>query len=236
MTERTDDFAHRQTQANLAAVEREYSPLHNDLDAELRAVLQPLNDARGTMLKRQVTLQTIAEEHRAGRIANDQVPKLRAAVIDDMDKAQAVADKAVRARLKALPGELAARAFATPPRGAETSEAKADLRMRMDNSEDVFAAMTEAANDAARRGDALALRLLASDWGRDYAASRSDPEYGAAVVADVRRIATASADLFPTEARSDLAKLERIGDLEKAHAMGINLVDMTRAAAVDGRA
>lgn len=234
-SERDRDFTVRETQRYMREVEGVYTPLHNDLDPELRTALKPLNDARDLMMQKGQTLRTIAAEHEAGRLADDQVPKLRAQVLKDMEAAQAAAAKAVSARLKHLPRELRQRAFPSPPRGAETAEAKTDLRMVLDQGNPLNTAPAAAAA-AVRDGDELALSLLASDWGANYTASRgATPEAAAATQAEVQRIAAAAPELFSDDRRKDLARLARMQDLERAYAAGLNLVDMQRQAVVEGR-
>src|SRR5512132_924120 len=122
----------------LAPIEHEYVQLRNSLfrDPELREALKPLDDAGEIMLRKSAALATVAEEHRAGRLATEQVPRLRAHIIEDLRKAQDHADRTCRKQVEDLPRVLTSRIFATPPRGPETAEAKSDLRLRLDAEDD----------------------------------------------------------------------------------------------------
>jgi hypothetical protein len=225
------------TQADFVrAVEDQYVPLRNELfaDPELRDVLKPLDDARDFIAAKAATLLTIGEEHRAGRLADSQVPRLRATLAQEMAAAQDAADRAARARLDALPAQLAERAFPTPPRGPQTAEAKADLQLRLGAAEDVHQATLEALDAATRSGDSLSVQLLASDWGADYLATRVDRQTARAVRDEVRARLAQTPDVLPQDRRKDVARMARLVDLERAFAAGANLLDMERQAAERG--
>ena len=215
-------------------LDRLYADLHGRVrgDAELREVLKPLDDARSLIAKRRAALESIAEDHKAKRIASDQLPKLRAALLHEMKTAQDAAGKAVRARVSTLPAQQTERAFGTPKRGPETAEAKSDrLRLRIDAAEDVQAEALAILDAAVRTRDTLTLQLLASDWARGscrHARTGRRPEpssrrHGA-------RIAE-SPDLLPEDRRGDLARLQRVSDPSKAASAGLNLLDLERTAA-----
>ncbi|MDP9330360.1 MAG: hypothetical protein M3P11_06975 [Actinomycetota bacterium] len=222
------------TQADFVrAVEAEYVPLRNDLfaDPELREALQPLDAAREVIVAKAATLATIREEHAAGRLADSQVPRLRATLAQEMATAQDAADRAARARLAALPAQLAERAFPTPPRGPQTAEAKADLQLRLGTAEDLHEATLDALDAATRSGDSLSVQLLASDWGADYLATRTDRQTARAVRDEVRARVSQTPDVLPEDRRKDVARMARLADLHRAFDAGLNLVDMERQAA-----
>ena len=219
-------------------LDRLYADLHGRVrgDAELREVLKPLDDARSLIAKRRAALESIAEDHKAGRIASDQLPKLRAALLHEMKTAQDAAGKAVRARVSTLPAQQTERAFGTPKRGPETAEAKSDLRLRIDAAEDVQAEALAILDAAVRTRDTLTLQLLASDWGEGLLSTRTDRQAARAIVSQVRARIAESPDLLPEDRRGDLARLQRVSDLSKAASAGLNLLDLERTAAERGGA
>ena len=188
--------------------------------SDFQPVFKPLDDARDAMLKSAATLVSISAEHNAGNLSDDQVPRLRSRVLDEARKAEKDAERASAEALAALDQVLRARAFGTPPRGATTAEAKADLRMRLDHRDDVSAAIFEATDAAIASGDGLALRLLASDWGRDYVSARG-AEGAGDVLAGVRAKAAGAVDLFPEDVRPTVANLSELPALEQARTAGV---------------
>jgi hypothetical protein len=191
-------------------------------DPVLRPVLKPLDDARGAMLKSAAALATINAEHKAGRLADDQVPRLRANVLDEARQASENAERASTEAMRTLDRALRARVFATPERGPATAEAKADLRMRLDHREDVAAAVHEATEAAVAAGDGLALRLLSSSWGRDYIGSRGGEADD--VMTGVQARATEAADLFHEDVRPAMATLAKLDALDEARMAGLAAV------------
>ena len=228
MTKTTEDLAdsireqwQRETRQPVDAA---YVERRNSLwsDPDLRPVLKPLDDARGAMLKSAAALATIQAEHKAGRLADDQVPRLRASVLDEARQASDEAERASAEAMRALDRALRARAFSTPERGPATAEAKSDLRLRLDHREDVVAAVHEATEAAVEAGDGLALRLLSSSWGRDYVASRAEGAND--VMAEVRAKAAEAVYLFPEDVRPAVASLAKLDALDEARMAGLAAV------------
>jgi hypothetical protein len=214
----------------LQELEQEYIVRRNELfkQPEFREALKPLDDVRTSNQKKRITLQTIDAELKSGHLAADQAPKLKATLRKQAADDVEAAAKVTQARVDALPRTLEARVFATPSRGPETAEAKSDLRMGLDHAEDIAVAVRSKLDAAIATGDGLTVRLLASDWGRDYIATRTGPETADAVHGEVRVKAAKAADLFPSAVRDDLARMGDVGKVKEAYMAGLSLLDMER--------
>ncbi len=155
-------------------------------------VLKPLDDAVALTQKKRAAMATMREEHRAGRLANDQVTQRMTA---DARTAVDAAVKVSGERIAHLQANLEAEAFRAPMRGAHSAEAKADIERALQARPDAAQALVELADRAVQNRDPLVLSLLVSDFGVDLAHASGV----GGVVPMVRARAITNPDIFGLE-------------------------------------
>jgi len=195
-------------------------------DTQLREVLVPIDQAHDTLLKAKVALRTIGEEHSAGRLADGQVPRLKATLRQDAEKTAAKAAQASRAALEQLTQQVHRELFATPARGGETAEGKQDIALVVGGADDAGTAVQNKMADAIRENDGLVVRLLASPWGRDLLSSKMPADTAGAVHSQLQATAlSAPPELFPQKQRAQLARRALLPELRKGVDVGGILLD-----------
>lgn len=199
-------------------------------------VLKPLDDAVALTQKKRAAMATMREEHRAGRLANDQVPVLTQRMTADARTAVDAAVKVSGERIAHLQANLEAEAFRAPMRGAHSAEAKADIERALQARPDAAQALVELADRAVQNRDPLVLSLLVSDFGVDLAHASGV----GGVVPMVRARAITNPDIFGLEPGTPgtlgkdntsprvpaLKGLAGLDDLEHARVLGLHVADM----------
>jgi hypothetical protein len=193
-----------------------------------RAILNASDGMLARVAKARETLRAIDADLERGVIAQDQAPKLRRAVQDDvrsyLDKTAGVTEKVLRV----LPDRLVSDALPLHiPRSASTGEAKADLDRELAGvpSEDLPVAIAEAVTRRYAEGDALGGDLLLSSHGRDRLAAAGVPEADRVHEGLRRELASKVGDL-PGERGQAQSAMVQAEDWAGAYVVGLNVAHM----------
>jgi hypothetical protein len=143
-------------------------------DPELGAPLKRVTAVLHEMQKADESLSVLKRQHAAGHVSDDQLPKLRATILADAERAYTAAEGASHKLVSSLQPTIASRVFRPPDRGAITAEAKGDLERRYSQvpAEELPGAVLDDLDRYRESGDRLAVQLLVSDVGRDLMRAR----------------------------------------------------------------